>query len=79
MRLAEQNDLGSSTSSASTKLFHGGLRYLEYYRFRLVRESLIERDLTQRHAPTLAGQCVFITFTSKNALSVVNTVGFIYL
>ncbi|MDD9732187.1 FAD-dependent oxidoreductase, partial [Mameliella sp. AT18] len=38
--LAEMNDLASATSSASTKLFHGGLRYLEYFEFRLVREAL---------------------------------------
>ena len=42
--LAEMNDLASATSSASTKLFHGGLRYLEYLEVRLVRESLIERE-----------------------------------
>ncbi|GLQ16127.1 glycerol-3-phosphate dehydrogenase [Maritalea porphyrae] len=42
--LAEMNDLASATSSASTKLFHGGLRYLEYFEFRLVREALIERE-----------------------------------
>jgi glycerol-3-phosphate dehydrogenase len=42
--LAEQNDLASATSSASTKLFHGGLRYLEYFEFRLVREALEERE-----------------------------------
>ncbi len=42
--LAEKSDLASATSSASTKLFHGGLRYLEYYEFRLVREALIERE-----------------------------------
>jgi len=42
--LAEMDDLASSTSSASTKLFHGGLRYLEYFEFRLVREALIERE-----------------------------------
>ena len=41
--LCEQHDLGSGTSSASTKLIHGGLRYLEYYEFRLVREALMER------------------------------------
>ena len=39
--LAEMDDLASATSSASTKLFHGGLRYLEYYKFRLVREALM--------------------------------------
>ena len=42
--LAEMNDLASATSSASTKLFHGGLRYLEYFEIRLVREALIERE-----------------------------------
>ena len=38
--LAEMNDLASATSSASTKLFHGGLRYLEFFEFRLVKEAL---------------------------------------
>lgn len=42
--LAEQGDLASATSSASTKLFHGGLRYLEFFEFRLVREALEERE-----------------------------------
>ena len=42
--LAEMGDLGQATSSASTKLFHGGLRYLEFFEFRLVRESLEERE-----------------------------------
>ncbi|TPE49583.1 glycerol-3-phosphate dehydrogenase [Amaricoccus solimangrovi] len=42
--LAEQGDLASATSSRSTKLFHGGLRYLEYFEFRLVREALEERE-----------------------------------
>jgi glycerol-3-phosphate dehydrogenase len=42
--LAEQGDLAQATSSASTKLFHGGLRYLEYFEFRLVREALKERE-----------------------------------
>lgn len=42
--LAEQGDLAQGTSSASTKLFHGGLRYLEFFEFRLVRESLEERE-----------------------------------
>ncbi|SET23025.1 glycerol-3-phosphate dehydrogenase [Oceanicella actignis] len=44
VELAEQGDLAQATSSASTKLFHGGLRYLEYYEFRLVREALRERE-----------------------------------
>ena len=39
--LAEQGDLAQATSSASTKLFHGGLRYLEYFEFRLVRERCV--------------------------------------
>lgn len=42
--LAEQGDLAQATSSASTKLFHGGLRYLEYFKLRLVREALAERE-----------------------------------
>ena len=42
--LCEQGDLAQGTSSASTKLIHGGLRYLEYYEFRLVREALRERE-----------------------------------
>ena len=41
--LLEQNDLAAGTSSASTKLIHGGLRYLEHWAFGLVRESLTER------------------------------------
>ena len=49
--LAEMNDLGSGTSSWSTKLVHGGLRYLEYYKFRLVREALLEREVLWRSAP----------------------------
>ncbi|MEO1563553.1 MAG: glycerol-3-phosphate dehydrogenase [Pseudomonadota bacterium] len=42
--LCEKNDLGGATSSSSTKLFHGGLRYLEFFEFKLVRESLLERE-----------------------------------
>jgi glycerol-3-phosphate dehydrogenase len=49
--LCEQNDLASGTSSASTKLIHGGLRYLENYEFRLVREALAEREVLLRNAP----------------------------
>jgi glycerol-3-phosphate dehydrogenase len=49
--LLEQNDLGSGTSSASTKLIHGGLRYLEHGAFRMVREALIEREVLLRMAP----------------------------
>ncbi|MGE0678858.1 glycerol-3-phosphate dehydrogenase [Pseudolabrys sp.] len=49
--LVEQGDLGSGTSSASSKLIHGGLRYLEHGAFRLVREALTERELLLRSAP----------------------------
>ena len=49
--LAEMNDFGSGTSSWSTKLIHGGLRYLEFYEFRLVREALMEREVLWRTAP----------------------------
>jgi glycerol-3-phosphate dehydrogenase len=49
--LVEMNDLGSGTSSASSKLVHGGLRYLEHGAFRLVREALNERETLLRMAP----------------------------
>lgn len=49
--LCEMNDLGSATSSSSSKLIHGGLRYLEYGEFRLVREALAEREILLRNAP----------------------------
>nr|WP_153317211.1 glycerol-3-phosphate dehydrogenase [Sinorhizobium medicae] len=49
--LAEMNDFASGTSSGSTKLIHGGLRYLEYYEFRLVREALMEREVLWAMAP----------------------------
>ena len=49
--LIEQNDLASGTSSASSKLIHGGLRYLEHGAFRLVREALAEREVLLRTAP----------------------------
>ncbi len=49
--LVEQHDLASGTSSASTKLIHGGLRYLEHGAFRLVREALSEREVLLRMAP----------------------------
>lgn len=51
--LCEKDDLASATSSASTKLIHGGLRYLEYYEFRLVREALAEREALWKIAPHL--------------------------
>jgi glycerol-3-phosphate dehydrogenase len=49
--LAEKGDIGCGTSSWSTKLVHGGLRYLEHYAFRLVREALEEREVLMRLAP----------------------------
>ena len=49
--LCEQNDLASATSSSSSKLIHGGLRYLEQYEFRLVREALAEREVLINKAP----------------------------
>jgi len=52
--LAEMNDFAWATSSASTKLFHGGLRYLEYFEFRLVREALIEREILLRAMPHIS-------------------------
>lgn len=58
--LCEQNDLASATSSASTKLIHGGLRYLEYYEFRLVREALQEREVLLRMAPHIIWPLRFI-------------------
>ncbi|HUB12650.1 MAG TPA: glycerol-3-phosphate dehydrogenase, partial [Acetobacteraceae bacterium] len=58
--LLEQEDLAGATSSASTKLIHGGLRYLEYYAFRLVRESLAEREILWRAAPHISGPMRFV-------------------
>ncbi len=58
--LCEQSDLASGTSSASTKLIHGGLRYLEYYEFRLVREALQEREVLWRVAPHIVWPLRFV-------------------
>jgi glycerol-3-phosphate dehydrogenase len=58
--LVEQHDLASGTSSASTKLIHGGLRYLEHGAFRLVREGLHERELLLRMAPHLIRPARFV-------------------
>ena len=58
--LVEQGDLASGTSSASTKLIHGGLRYLEHYAFRLVRESLAEREVLLRAAPHIIRPMRFV-------------------
>ena len=58
--LLEQGDLAGATSSASTKLIHGGLRYLEHREFRLVRESLREREVLLRAAPHLVWPLRFV-------------------
>lgn len=58
--LFEQNDLASGTSSTSSKLIHGGLRYLEQYEFRLVREALSEREVLLRMAPHLVRPMRFV-------------------
>ena len=58
--LVERDDLASHTSSASTKLIHGGLRYLEYYEFKLVREALKERERLLRAAPHLIYPMSFV-------------------
>ncbi len=58
--LVEKDDLAQATSSASTKLFHGGLRYLEYYEFRLVREALLEREVLLRAMPHISWPLRFV-------------------
>ena len=58
--VCEKNDLASATSSASTKLIHGGLRYLEYHEFRLVREALTEREVMWRLAPHIIWPLRFV-------------------
>lgn len=63
--LVEQDDLASYTSSSSTKLIHGGLRYLEYYEFRLVREALMERERLLKMAPHIMWPLRFVLPHSK--------------
>ena len=58
--LAEKDDLSAHTSSSSSKLIHGGLRYLEHYEFRLVREALIEREVLLRAAPHIIRPLRFV-------------------
>ena len=58
--LCEQADLASATSSSSSKLIHGGLRYLEQYEFRLVREALAEREVLLRNAPHIIWPMRFV-------------------
>ncbi len=58
--LAEMNDLAWATSSASTKLFHGGLRYLEFFEFGLVRKALIEREVLLKNMPHISWPMRFV-------------------
>src|SRR6478736_6994306 len=58
--LLEKDDLAAHTSSWSTKLIHGGLRYLEYYEFRLVAESLAEREVLLAAAPRIISPLQFV-------------------
>jgi D-erythritol 1-phosphate dehydrogenase len=58
--MCEKGDLGEGTSSRSGKLIHGGLRYLEYYEFRLVREALIEREVLLNAAPHIVWPMRFV-------------------
>ena len=58
--LCEKDDLASHTSSSSSKLIHGGLRYLEYYEFGLVRKALIEREVLLRSAPHIMRPLRFV-------------------
>lgn len=63
--LAEKADLASGTSSASTKLFHGGLRYLEYFEVRLVREALKEREVLWQMMPHISRPMRFVLPLSR--------------
>ena len=63
--LCEKDDLASHTSSAATKLIHGGLRYLEHYEFGLVRKALIEREVLLRSAPHIMWPMRFVTPVDK--------------
>lgn len=58
--LCERGDLGQGTSSASSKMIHGGLRYLEFYEFRLVREALLEREVLLASAPHIIWPVEFV-------------------
>jgi len=67
--LAEKNQVGSATSSWSSKLIHGGLRYLENYEFKLVRESLKEREVITKIAPKITKAIPFIIPHTKKLRS----------
>src|SRR5579864_1294677 len=60
VRLVEKDDLAAATSSASSKLIHGGLRYLEHGALRLVRESLVEREILLANAPHIVRPLRFV-------------------
>ena len=60
VKLAEMSDLASATSSASTKLFHGGLRYLEYFEIDLVKKALIERETLLKAMPHISWPMRFV-------------------
>ncbi len=64
--LCEKDDLATYTSSASTKLIHGGLRYLEYYEFRLVKEALAEREIILNSAPHITWPLRFVLPHTKD-------------
>lgn len=66
--LAEMNDFASGTSSGATKLIHGGLRYLEHYEFRLVRESLMEREVLWAMAPHIIWPMRFVLPYHKDGI-----------
>ena len=66
--LVEKGDLAQGTSSRSGKLVHGGLRYLEYYEFRLVREALIEREICSTSRRTSSGRCVSCCRTARSSV-----------
>lgn len=66
--LAEKGDFASGTSSAATKLIHGGLRYLEHYEFRLVREALMEREILWAMAPHVIWPMRFVLPIQKGGV-----------
>ncbi|TDK32278.1 glycerol-3-phosphate dehydrogenase [Rhizobium deserti] len=66
--LAEMNDFASGTSSGATKLIHGGLRYLEHHEFRLVRESLMEREVLWAMAPHIIWPMRFVLPYQKGGI-----------
>lgn len=65
--MLEAQDLACATSSASSKLIHGGLRYLEHYEFRLVGEALAEREVLLKMAPILPFRCAFAATSPASA------------